>query len=562
MSMFETPVLLLLAAALPVLVALQLLASQRRREARLKRMGNDSVVRRLLPHAALERPSRRVWLLSGAACLAGIAAAGPRWGSSSATVTGAGIDIVLALDASLSMLGTDERPSRLERMKHEVRRLRATASGDRFGVIAFAGRSYILSPLTSDEGALDLFIENVDPSVVGQAGSAVSRAILQGTDMLLASQSAGDRALVVMSDWESFDTREEVLYAARRARESGVRLIAVGFGGTAGSRIPMGPDSRSEFKLDDMGRIVTTRHDNELMRAAAAAAGGLVIESNADDKASRIRAALSSLHAHERSVSLGTERVARFQLFLVPALLLVLLDTIRAEGVRRIVDALRAAFRQRRLARVSLAVIAIVPLQGQPQRPDSAGAASQRARHVNTAAEYRRRLRSDPTNEELLYNLGTSLLLADSLAEAAAVLESLGLSNNDELRFRAAFNRGLAQLKAGLAMQGAERGQALQGAVQAYREALVLRPHELDAKWNYELALRNNNAGGGGGAAQDENQDAEQQQQQAEQSEARGSLGPDEAEQILNNAARDEREVQARAQERNRPSRPPGGRDW
>ena len=103
--------------------------------------------------------------------------------------------MVLSLDASLSMMAEDERPSRLERMKQEVRRLRAMSPGDRMGVLAFAGRSYVLSPLTIDEGALDLFLDNLDPTVVGQAGSSLARTIKQGVDLLDADQQwRGPRA--------------------------------------------------------------------------------------------------------------------------------------------------------------------------------------------------------------------------------------------------------------------------------------------------------------------------------------------------------------------------------
>ena len=132
-----------------------------------------------------------------------------------------GIDMVLALDASLSMMAQDERPSRLERMKQEVRRLRAMSPGDRMGVLAFAGRSYVLSPLTIDEGALDLFLDNLDPSVVGQAGSSLARTIRQGVDLLTLTNSGADRALVVMSDGEAFEPIEDVVDRSEARRGPG-----------------------------------------------------------------------------------------------------------------------------------------------------------------------------------------------------------------------------------------------------------------------------------------------------------------------------------------------------
>ena len=110
-------------------------------------------------------------------------------------------------------------------MKQEVRRFRASAPGDRVALIAFAGRSYILSPLTSDDGALELFLENLDPTIVGQVGSALAPPLKQGIDLLSVSQGGADRALVVMSDGEAFDDRAAALTLARGGVEQRLRLL-------------------------------------------------------------------------------------------------------------------------------------------------------------------------------------------------------------------------------------------------------------------------------------------------------------------------------------------------
>src|SRR6185436_5923276 len=112
---------------------------------RLERLGSIDVVSRLFPSSTLRRPGWRMTRLGMASALVGGAVAGPRWGDERTVTRSRGIDMVLSLDASLSMLAEDERPSRLERMKQEVRRLRAASPGDRVGMIAFAGRSYVLS---------------------------------------------------------------------------------------------------------------------------------------------------------------------------------------------------------------------------------------------------------------------------------------------------------------------------------------------------------------------------------------------------------------------------------
>jgi Ca-activated chloride channel family protein len=187
----DWPWFLPVAVILSILFAVLVVVGWRRRRSRLTKFGAADLLKRLVPESAWRRPYARAWRLSLAALFAFIALAGPRWGEEQTLVRGEGVDLVLALDASLSMLAADERPSRLERMKQEVRRFRAQSGGDRIALLAFAGRSYILTPLTVDDGALELFLDNLDPSIVGQAGSSLARTITQGVDLLQATQGGG-----------------------------------------------------------------------------------------------------------------------------------------------------------------------------------------------------------------------------------------------------------------------------------------------------------------------------------------------------------------------------------
>lgn len=237
-AFFDRPWLLALAPLVAAVTVLLVLGAAKRRRARLARLGDSSTVSRLTTAPLTDRARARAARLGLAALLAGVALAGPRWGVEESVVRGEGIDMVLALDASLSMLAEDESPSRLERMKQEVRRLLNESRGDRIALLAFAGRSYILTPLTVDEGAIDLFLENLNPNVVGQAGSSMSRTIRQATDLLRAAESGSDRAIVIMSDGESFDTEQEIREAAAAAAESGIAVVTVGFGTQRGATIP------------------------------------------------------------------------------------------------------------------------------------------------------------------------------------------------------------------------------------------------------------------------------------------------------------------------------------
>ncbi|MEO7995977.1 MAG: VWA domain-containing protein [Gemmatimonadaceae bacterium] len=333
---FDSTWALAFGIVLPLLVFALLGWRDRQRTKRLARYGDAGATARLLGNVNFQNPWRTARLL-GVTMLLGLALSGPRWGLARGAVSGQGIDMAIALDASLSMTATDDRPSRLEHMKQEVRRLRAMSRADRVALIAFAGRSYILTPLTGDDGAIELFLDNLDPSVVGQAGSSLSRAIRQGTELLLSSDGGADRALIVMSDGESFEPLEDVQAAAKEAGQKGVSLVTVGFGTEKGSTIPIREGSEIKEKRDDQGQIVITKYDPKTLKAAADAADGSFVAADVSDKAARIRGALRSLRTARRVVDAREDHVPRFIWLLLPALLLLLFDSLRAERGSRAV---------------------------------------------------------------------------------------------------------------------------------------------------------------------------------------------------------------------------------
>jgi Ca-activated chloride channel family protein len=556
---FDLPWLLPLAVLLPMLAVVCVRVAHRRRAERIARLGQREVVERLLPLGVLDPPRWRTVRLAAAAALVGIGVAGPRWGAERSTVRTRGIDLVLALDASLSMLATDERPNRLERMKQEVRRLRALSGGDRVGVLAFAGRSYVLSPLTVDAGALDLFLDNLDPSIVGQAGSSLARTLRQGADLLLLSRGDADKALVVMSDGEAFESTEEIIAEARRAGEQGVSLVTVGFGTEQGSTIPVRENGATTIKRDEGGQPVVTRYNPQTLRAAAEAARGTFVPAEANDKAGRIKSALANLRTQQRASVTGETRTPRFQWFLAPALVLLLLDTVLSErrGRRRRRRSISAAART---AATGLAAAVFGAGCARSTERVAGARAYHEGRFGEAAAAYRRAINSGDRSPTTLYNFGTALLGADSVADAAEALGRAAPAPAAEVRYRALFNLGLAHLKRGLALEGTEAAVPLDSALAAYKQVLLLRHGDMDAKWNYELALRKKQSGGGGGGGASQSQAPSAPQR--EEPQPSGGLAQRQAEQLLGSAAREERDVQAKRQRQNRVEPPPGGKDW
>lgn len=553
-SIVDFPWLLLGALGVGLLAAALIFAGHARRRARLARYGVPEAIARLAPENAAARPTARALRLGVAACALGIAIAGPRWGASTSTLEVEGVDVALALDVSLSMLAEDERPSRLERMKQEVRRLRASSPGDRMALIAFAGRSYILAPLTADDGAIELFLDNLHPSIVGLAGSEIAPPIRQGIDLLLASRGDADRALVLMSDGEAFDDHEAAVKLAGEAKAAGIHLVTVGFGTPGGATIPIAGRGGADVKRDDDGNVVTTRYDETLLRALATAASGEFIPAEMTDKGNRIRRALAGLETATRDEALRLSRPARYQWFAGLALLLLLLDAWFADGARW------PWGRRRALRGAAWLVVAF----GAPRTAAAQDATLRDAldehragRLTDAIRAYRGVVADGDRRPIVLYDLGTALLAADSLDAAIEALERASYTGDAELRTRARYNLGLAYLKRGLKLDGEGRTNALQSARKAFRNVLLERPGDADAQWNYELALRAPTGGGGGGGGGPPQQGPPQPSPPPQ-----GPMSPQQAEALLDAAAREERDTQARRQRGNSPGRATGKRDW
>ena len=554
----DHPWMLAVALAATLFTAFAVFAGHRRRQARLARFGSPQALVRLGPPGLATVPRARAVRLAATMALLVVGLAAPRWGEGSAVIDTEGIDVALALDVSLSMLAEDERPSRLERMKQEVRRFRASAPGDRVALIAFAGRSYILAPLTSDDGALELFLDNLDPTIVGQVGSALAPPLKQGIDILSVSQGGADRALVVMSDGEAFDDHAAALALAREAKAKGIHLVTVGFGTAGGATIPILESGATDVKRDAAGEVVVTKYDETFLAALAKEADGDFIAADASDKGSRVRRALADLESEHRKDAQKLARPLRFQWFVGLAVLLLLIDAWLADGGRlpRWRSASSAAARLA-LVLAMLGAPRAAPAQSDPLR--EAIRLHQEGRIVPAIRAYRAVIAGGDRRPIVLYDLGTALLAADSLAPAIDALERASFTPNAELRTRALYNLGTASLKQGLRSEGEQRTAALRTARRALRTVLLERPGDRDAQWNYELALRAPEGGGGGGGGP---QPPQQPGQAPRQPESQGQMSRQQAEALLDAAAREERATQSRRQRGGRAQRAPGQKDW
>jgi Ca-activated chloride channel family protein len=342
------PHALWLLALLPVGIAgLGWSAARRRRATEI--FGNSATVKPLIAGRAQWWRTTRALIMTVGFALTIIALAGPQYGSRTQVLRKRGIDIVIALDFSKSMLARDVHPSRIKRAKAELERLLAELDGDRVGLVAFAGEAMAF-PMTVDYSAVRLFLRDLGPTDMPVGGTAIGKALIASQRLIeSSSQSRGDeagpaprsRVVILLTDGE--DHEGDPISAAEELKASGIRVYAVGIGSGTGEPIPTyAPDGTLTGHMKDSeGRLIMTslKPENEeiLERIASITDGVYVRAEEGTVGMAEIRAELGKLQASERKARRVTVHENRFALALLPAFLLIVLEGLLPEAwvVRR-----------------------------------------------------------------------------------------------------------------------------------------------------------------------------------------------------------------------------------
>ncbi len=535
---FETPLLL---AAAPILGGLLLAGAWLARRRRLRAATAWSGA---LGAIAKKRARWTPAILAVGGALAAVTFAGPRGGPRSVVSESRALDLVIAVDVSRSMLAEDVSPSRLQRSVREARRLVEDLPGDRLGLIAFAGKSYILSPLTVDGGAVEMYLDALDPDIASEGGTNLSAVLRQGAELLTATRDGADRVLVVFTDGEAHDSLDDALAAARALAKQGITLILVAEGGTEPVRIPIRDPNGAllEYKLDENGEVVRTRRSDENLRAIAEAAKGSVVASELPDQAGATRELVATLRrsASRESRTADLEPLAWIPMLI--AVVLLLIDT----------------WRQRAGALVGL-LLMLSAREASAQRPSPGERKLASGEHSAAASAFLKEA-GRAASDTALYDAGTAALAAGDIEAAMSALSLASKSVDPGLRYRALYNLGVVNLMTARA-DTAKREAMTQEAIDHLREALLLAPSSPRAKWNLELAesMRPPPTGGGGGGQS--GGPSKPQPQQAAPTPSSGGLNKSQAEQILSSMEREELGTQEARQRKLRAS-PPPGKDW
>lgn len=324
MIRYEHPELFVLFLLLPFMAVLFLLARWLRRRA-LGRFAGAEQVSKLMPWASPSRPWIKFFMFLLAFSAVIMAAINPQTGSRMEEAHRKGIELVVALDVSRSMLAQDVRPSRLERARLAVNRLIDQLEQDRFALVLFAGSAHTQVPLTSDYRAARMLLRSAGTESVAVQGTDIGRA-LQRSIASFSSREGPERVIILLSDGESHEG--DPLHYARLASEQGIVIHTVGVGSREGAPIPIRENGSTRgFLRDREGNTVISRYDEALMRSLAEETGGLFRHgSGADMGLDDILGHIRSLEREAYESKVFAEYESRYRLFVILALILLVAD--------------------------------------------------------------------------------------------------------------------------------------------------------------------------------------------------------------------------------------------
>ena len=267
MLRFEDPSYLWLLWLIPVLVLVRLVG-WRRRKAKLKRLGDPELLKQLMPNISKYRPTVKFVLMLAALALLIVMVARPQMGSKISHDKRHGIETIICLDISNSMLAQDVAPSRLDKSKMLIENLVDNFNNDKIGLIVFAGDAYVQLPITSDYVSAKMFLQNINPSLIQTQGTNIGEAIALASKSFSQQENVG-RAIIVITDGENHE--EGAQEAAAAANKQGVNVFILGIGNSQGAPIPMGDGS---YLKDHSGNTVMTALNEQMCRELAQAGKG------------------------------------------------------------------------------------------------------------------------------------------------------------------------------------------------------------------------------------------------------------------------------------------------
>lgn len=573
MFRFEDPIYLYLLAAIPILAVIRFVMVYQQKK-RLRRFGDPELVRQLMPDVSRFRPGVKFWLLQAALALLIVMLARPQFGSKISTEKRTGIETIICMDISNSMLAEDVTPSRLERSKMMVENLVDNFTNDKIGLIVFAGDAFIQLPITSDYVSAKMFLSSIDPSMIATQGTDIATAIEMASHSFTQQQGVG-KAIIVITDGEDHEGR--ALEAAKEALDKDMRVYVLGVGSPKGAPIPLG---NGDYLKDNSGQTVMTGLNEDMCRQVAQAGGGAYIHVENNSRAQeQLDAELDKLSKKEISNIIYNEFDEQFQAVGIIALLLLIIEACVLEVKNPFFRRFSLFKRNATGATRALVLLFVLhcslfvsPVEAQTDRQliRQGNRQFRQGNYPESEVLYRKAVEKNPRNPQAHFNLGNALLAQRKDSSAVSMFETAAKLESVPLRKAQAFhNMGVI----------CQRNRMFGEAIEAYKEALRLNPTDDETRYNLALCKRqqkqqqqdqNNQNQQNQDKQQDQKKDEQQKQDEQKKDEKKDQqqqpqqpqMSRENAEQMLNAAMQEEKRTQERMKQQQQGGRRRLEKNW
>ncbi|TKG88885.1 VWA domain-containing protein [Puteibacter caeruleilacunae] len=333
MFRFAHPEYLYALIIIPLLLVIFIIARSRANKA-LKQFGNPDLIAQLMPDTSKYRPSIKFVFSLVALMFLIVGLAQPQFGSKLKKIKREGVEIIIALDVSNSMLAEDIQPNRLERAKRAIAKMVDRMQDDRIGLVVFAGQAYTQLPITTDYASAKLFMSSIDTHIVPIQGTAIGAAIDLGMKSFT-PESENNKALIIITDGENHE--DDAIQMAAAAAEKGIIVHTIGMGLPKGAPIPINPNSiKKDYRKDKDGNIVVSKLNEEMLQQIAAAGNGVYVRANNSQIGlNRLFDEINSMEKTEMESRIYSEYDDQFQYLIGLAIFFILLELALLERKNR-----------------------------------------------------------------------------------------------------------------------------------------------------------------------------------------------------------------------------------
>lgn len=553
MFRFEDSTYLYLLAVIPMLALLRFMMTRSRKK-RLRKFGDPQLVKQLMPDVSRWRPAVKFWLLQAALALIIVMLARPQLGTKISHEKRQGIETIIAMDISNSMLAQDVTPSRLDRCKMMVENLVDNFTDDKIGLIVFAGDAFIQLPITSDYVSAKMFLADIQPSLIATQGTDIALAISKAVNSFTQEEGIG-KAIIVITDGE--DHEGGAVEAAQEARKKGMRVYVLGVGSKGGAPIP---DGNGGYMKDRAGNTVMTRLNQDMCRDIAKAGGGAYIHvDNNSDAQRQLDNELAKLSKKETETTVYSDFDEQFQAVGILVLLLLIAELCLLECKNPLLKNVRFFKGKRRYASAILALMLVsaIPTQAQSDRSNirEGNRLFRSGKHADSEVSYRKAMEKNPRNPQAAYNLGNALF-AQKKDSAAVVAYQSGVQLETSAKRKA-----MGYHNMGVVCQS---HKMFSEAIEAYKNALRLNPKDDEARYNLELCKKQqkkqqdkknqdkkDQKKDQNGKDEKKDQDKkDQNKDKQKEKQDKNKMSKDNAEQLLNAAIQQEKNTQKRMKDK------------